>query len=211
MRRFVVVVSLALIAASMAGCAKRTAVSTGQLVDTTAGVDGPVPVPGVITAQAAIGFVPQGPYLLDVGDRLRVVVFGQEGLTNSYAVDSTGNISMPLIGAVPASGRSTRALEQEIAGRLRGGFFRDPSVSVEVDIYRPFFIMGEVLTAGQFPYVNGMTVQTAVAIAGGFSPRANRWSFEVTRRVNGQTLRAEVPATHPVVPGDTIVVKERWF
>jgi polysaccharide biosynthesis/export protein len=197
------------IALALAGCAGRPASGPGTLVDTTRGTVGPLRESGTLVPHEAIA--PQGPYLLDTGDRLRVVVFGQEGLTNSYAVDATGNISMPLIGAVPAAGRSTEVLGREIASRLRGGFIRDPSVSVEIETYRPFFIMGEVTAGGQFPFVNGMTVQNAIAIAGGFTPRANRWSIEVTRKVNGQLYRADVPLTHPMVPGDTIVVRERWF
>jgi polysaccharide export outer membrane protein len=206
MRRVLVISAIAL---SLAGCAGRPGAGPGTLVDTTRGVVGPVGPEGTLVPHEQIA--PRGPYLLDTGDRLRVVVFGQEGLTNSYAVDSTGMIAMPLIGAVPAAGRSTDMLAREIAGKLRGGYIRDPSVSVEIETHRPFFIMGEVTAGGQFPFVNGMTVQNAVAIAGGFTPRANRWRIEVTRKVNGQLYRADVPLTHPLVPGDTVVVSERWF
>lgn len=206
MRRFLVVSAIAL---ALAGCAGRPGSGPGTLVDTTRGVVGPVGDEGRLVSHDEI--TPRGPYLLDTGDRLRVVVFGQEGLTNSYAVDSTGAISMPLIGAVSAAGRSTDALSREVASRLRGGFIRDPSVSVEVETYRPFFIMGEITAGGQFPFVTGMTVQNAVAIAGGFTPRANRWNVEVTRKVNGQLYRADVPLTHRLAPGDTVVVRERWF
>ena len=114
------------------------------------------------------------PYHLDAGDRLRVVVYGQEGLTNTYAIDAGGSITMPLIGAVPARGRTTAGLAAEIAAKLRKGFIREPSVAVEVEAYRPFFILGEVAAPGQYPYVPNMTVESAVAIAGGFSPRARR-------------------------------------
>ena len=112
-------------------------------------------------------------YHLDAGDRVRVIVFGQTDLSNTYVVDQAGNLSMPLIGTVPARGRSTAEIETEIARRLRKGYVRNPDVSVEIDRYRPFFVMGEVTAAGQYPYVPGMTVQQAVAIAGGFTPRAN--------------------------------------
>jgi polysaccharide export outer membrane protein len=112
------------------------------------------------------------PYVLDAGDKLRVVVFGQEGLSNSYAVDGAGKISMPLIGAVEARGSTTAQLGTAIATRLRAGFVREPHVAVEVETHRPFFILGEITAAGQYAFVNGMTVETAVAIAGGFSPVA---------------------------------------
>ncbi len=156
-------------------------------------------------------FMPSGPYLLDTGDRLRVVVYGQEGLSNVYTVDATGQISMPLIGQVPAAGGAPAALERAIAARLRSGYIKEPHVAVEVETYRPFFIMGEVTLGGQYPYVNNMNVQMAVAIAGGYSPRADRGKVEVTRKINGVLMRAMVPPTHPLFPGDTVVIKERWF
>ncbi len=152
------------------------------------------------------------PYKLDSGDRLRVVVFGQTDLSNTYVIDQAGYISMPLIGAVAARGRSAQQLEGAIAGKLKSGsFVRDPDVSVEVDRYRPFFIMGEVTSAGQYPYVTGMTVQTAVAISGGFTPRAQKSDVDVTRQVNGKVTTIRLLPTQPVMPGDTINVRERFF
>jgi polysaccharide biosynthesis/export protein len=151
------------------------------------------------------------PYTLASGDRLRIIVFGQDNLSNSYAVDGSGRVSLPLIGPVIAVGSTTAQLERAIEQKLRAGFLREPRVSVEVEQYRPFFILGEVTTAGQYPYVNAMTVQTAVAIAGGFSPRALRTQAEITRQINGRLVTATVPVTVPVRPGDTVVVRERWF
>jgi polysaccharide export outer membrane protein len=154
---------------------------------------------------------PVGPYALASGDRLRIIVFGQDNLSNVYAVDGSGRVAMPLIGSVEANGRTTAQLERTIESRLRGGFLREPKVTVEVDAYRPFFVLGEVTSSGQFPYVNGLTVQTAIAIAGGFTPRGQRNYAELTRIIDGQAVTGSVPITHPVRPGDTIVVKERWF
>ncbi|MHB2169656.1 polysaccharide biosynthesis/export family protein [Alsobacter sp. R-9] len=153
----------------------------------------------------------EGPYTLAAGDRLRVIVFGQDNLSNSYAVDGAGRISMPLIGFVPAAGQTTAQLERSIEARLRNGFLREPKVAVEVEQYRPFYVLGEVTTSGQFPFVNGLTVQNAVAIAGGFTPRAQRDVASVTRNVRGALVSANVPMTYPVRPGDTITVHERWF
>jgi polysaccharide biosynthesis/export protein len=154
---------------------------------------------------------PAGPYALASGDRLRIIVFGQDNLSNVYAVDGSGRVALPLIGSVDAYGRTTSQLERTIESRLRGGFLREPKVTVEVDAYRPFYVLGEVASSGQFPYVNGLTVQTAVAIAGGFTPRGQRTYAELTRIVDGQPVTGSVPITHPVRPGDTIVIKERWF
>src|SRR5882757_573161 len=152
-----------------------------------------------------------GGYHLDAGDRLRVVVYGQEGLTNTYAIDAAGSITMPLIGQVTARGRTPAGLASEISAKLRGGFIRDPSVAVEVEAYRPFFILGEVAAPGQYPYVPNMTVESAVAIAGGFSPRARRDAVTVTHTDGSGTGRYVVPSGTSLSPGDTVLVGERWF
>ncbi|MBV9218730.1 MAG: polysaccharide export protein [Methylobacteriaceae bacterium] len=151
------------------------------------------------------------PYQLGAGDRVRVIVFGQDALSNSYSVDATGHISLPLIGPVEVHGMTTEQVERALEARFRNGFLRDPHVSVEVEAYRPFFVLGEVTNAGQYPYVNGMTVETAVAIAGGFTPRAAQWAADLTRVINGRQYTASVPMTEPVRPGDTILVRERLF
>ena len=152
-----------------------------------------------------------GPYRLDSGDRLRVVVFGQDGLSNSYLVSANGNIDMPLIGSVSVRGATSDELSRRIADKLRQGFIREPHVAVEVEAYRPFFILGEVTQPGQYPYVANMTAETAVAIAGGFSPRAYRRTVVLNRVINGEQVRTDVPITYPLRPGDTVNVQERWF
>ena len=151
------------------------------------------------------------PYRLDAGDRLRVVVYGQEGLTNTYSISAGGTITMPLIGAIPARGRTPQGLAADIAARLRNGFIREPSVAVEVEAYRPFFILGEVQAPGQYPYVPNMTVESAVAIAGGFSPRARKDRATLTHTDAAGTSRMIVPPGTPISPGDTVFVGERWF
>jgi len=150
-------------------------------------------------------------YHLDAGDKLRVVVYGQEGLTNTYAIDASGVITMPLIGRVPARGRTPTGLAAEIATKLRNGYIREPSVAVEVETYRPFFILGEVAAPGQYPYVPNMTVESAVAIAGGFSPRARRDYVTVTHTDASGAARIVVPLGTPIGPGDTVQIGERWF
>jgi polysaccharide export outer membrane protein len=171
----------------------------------------PAPVGYAAPMPAAMPVRYDASYHLDAGDKLRVVVYGQEGLTNTYAIDAGGAITMPLIGAVPARGRTTAGLAAEISGRLRNGYIREPSVAVEIEAYRPFFILGEVAAPGQYPYVPNMTVESAVAIAGGFSPRAKRDAVTVTRSDAGGAMRAVVPLGTPVGPGDTVYIGERWF
>lgn len=177
-----------LTAALLAGCASR-------------------PQYGVTELQAAHS----GPYRLDAGDQLRVTVFGQTDLSRVYPVDVGGNITMPLIGAVPARGRTTDMLAADISARLAANYLRHPDVTVEVQAYRPFFVLGEVQRAGQFPYVSGMTVQTAIAIAGGYTYRADREGVTITRQGHGKLIRGYAPNDVPVMPGDTIYVDERLF
>ncbi len=153
----------------------------------------------------------QQPYRLDAGDRLRITVFEQDDLTNTYVVDKAGYIAFPLVGSVPARGHTIKEIEAGVAEKLAQGFIRSPDVSVEIDRYRPFFVMGEVQTAGQYTYVPGMTVQNAIAIAGGFSARANRTNVDITRQINGKVLTGRVPITDPILPSDTIHIRERVF
>ncbi|MEQ1954794.1 polysaccharide biosynthesis/export family protein [Mesorhizobium sp. CN2-181] len=151
------------------------------------------------------------PYRLGAGDRVRVTVFEQDSLTNTYSVNSAGFIAFPLVGSVPARGSSVQELEAALAAKLREGFLRDPDVSVEVDQYRPVFVMGEVGAAGQYSYVPGLTVQKAVAMAGGFTPRANQGSVDITRDINGKVMTGRVLTSDPLMPGDTVYVRERLF
>ncbi|WP_425328474.1 polysaccharide biosynthesis/export family protein [Rhodopseudomonas palustris] len=203
-------------ALALGGCMRRqgpVAVQPGNTLDSLA-YGAPV-APGPVGA-GPIAYAPGGPgpqpeYRLDAGDRLRVVVYGQEGLTNTYAIDASGSITMPLIGSVPARGRTPAGLAAAITARLRNGFIREPSVAVEIESYRPFFILGEVLAPGQYPYVPNMTVESAIAIAGGFTPRAKRDGAILTHPENGALVRAQVPLATPLSPGDTVLVGERWF
>jgi len=154
---------------------------------------------------------PEGPYILASGDRLRVIVFGQDNLANIYTVDGEGRIAVPLIGPVRVAGGTTEAAARAIEARLRNGFIREPKVTVEIEVNRPFFILGEVTTPGQYPYVANMTAETAIAIAGGFAPRAQKGKVEISRNLPGQQFKGDVPTSFALKPGDTIVVKERWF
>jgi polysaccharide export outer membrane protein len=150
-------------------------------------------------------------YRVGAGDRLTVRVAGEADLTNDYLVDGSGNISMPYIKTTYVGGMSTQEIEKTIARRLRNGFLRNPNVSVQVTTLRPFFILGEVNTAGSFPYQPGMTVQNAVAIAGGYSARAHQGPVLITRRNVEGTRTYKAPVTTQIYPGDVIYVRERWF
>ena len=167
------------------------------------------PLPGLQGPQAVADT--DGPYLLDTGDRLRIFVYGQPNLSRGYTVDHQGRITVPLIGEVKARGLTTSDLEHAIRSRLGAQFVRDPQVTVDITQNRPFFILGEVRTAGQYPYVSGMTVETAVAIAGGYSDRASTRKFRISRRINGLVEQIEAPSDYVVQAGDTVTVFERYF
>jgi polysaccharide export outer membrane protein len=152
-----------------------------------------------------------GPYLLDSGDKLRVFVYGQPNLSRGYTVDHDGHITVPLIGTVKARGHTTQDLEHIIRRELAAEYVRDPKVTVDIQENRPFFILGEVKNAGKYPYVSGMTVETAIAIAGGYSERASTRKFRITRRINGWVEQVEAPSDYVVQPGDTVYVFERFF
>jgi polysaccharide biosynthesis/export protein len=153
----------------------------------------------------------EGPYRLDSGDELRVVVYDQPSLTNIYEVDQSGRVSLPLIGEVEARGKSTDALESTITSRYASQYLRDPDSTVEVANYRPFFVLGEVGTPGQYSYFPGMTAETAIAKAGGFSDRANKRFVRVSRRLEGRLFEGRIAVTEPIRPGDTIYVPESLF
>ena len=201
-------------ALALSGCMGRTApvaVASQNNLDAMAYGRGYAPAPVAVAYAAPAPAPVEAPYRLDAGDRLRVVVYGQEGLTNTYAISAGGTITMPLIGSVPARGRTPQGLAADIAARLRNGFIREPSVAVEVESYRPFFILGEVQAPGQYPYVPNMTAESAVAIAGGYSPRAKRDRVTLTHTDASGTSRAIVPPGTLISPGDTVLVGERWF
>jgi polysaccharide export outer membrane protein len=226
--RFLVVLLAAL---ALAGCARRSAPMPYRYAPAAQAYQAPLYQAPVYQARAARQPVYRAPvavasaaasyaaypagidlaYALDSGDRLRITVFGQEGLTNSYAVDAAGNITMPLIGPVAARGLTPDQLSQSISERLRQGYIREPHLALEIEGYRPFFILGEVTTPGQYAYVANMTVENAVAIAGGFGPRAAKSTVTLSRNQGGQVVKATVGLGYPIRPGDTLRIQERWF
>lgn len=161
------------------------------------------PLPGLSATSQA--------YRLGPGDRVKITVYGEPDLTGEFEISSDGILGFPLVGEVPAGGLSTRELEAKLAALLKDGFLRNPKVNAEVINYRPFFILGEVNKPGGYPYVNAMTIVTAVAIAGGYTPRANRSEMDIVRTVNQK--RQEIKGTEqtPLLPGDIITVRERFF
>lgn len=150
-------------------------------------------------------------YRLGPGDRVKVTVFGHDDLSGEFAIDGAGRLSLPLIREVTAAGISAADLELVIAGKLKPDYVKNPRVSVEVLTYRPFYIIGEVKNPGSYPYVSGMTVVNAVALAGGFTYRADDRKVTVIRGSNDEQSKRQVGLQTPVLPGDVIRVGERFF
>jgi polysaccharide export outer membrane protein len=172
-----------------------------------AGCGGSAPPP--LPASAA-GVSGETSYALAGGDRIKVNVFGHEDLSGEFQLDGAGNFALPLIGEVKADGLTTRELEKRIEDQFAQGYLRDPKVSIEVLNYRPFYILGEVKAPGSFPYVNGMTVLNAVALAGGFTYRADQTDI-VLRRGGANGKPYSVTGDTTILPGDVIEVQERYF
>jgi polysaccharide biosynthesis/export protein len=172
-------------------------------------VRGPLPPFGTRGQASAYEFA--SGYRVGSGDKLVIRVAGEADLSGEVPVDASGAISLPYVQTVTVAGMSTPQIEKLITNKLRAGFLRDPKVSVQVASLRPFFIMGEVTTAGSFAYQAGMTVQNAIAIAGGYNTRADKADVLITRRNAKGTQTYKVPVTTQVYPGDIVYVRERWF
>jgi protein involved in polysaccharide export with SLBB domain len=175
----------------------------------------PTAVEAAATAGAATaGGAPLGDissYRLGPGDALRVNVFRHEDLSGEFTLDGDGYFAMPLVGEILGGGRSARELENEIETALKsGGYLVEPQVSIQVLNYRPFYIIGEVNNPGSFEYVNGMTVINAVALAGGFTYRADQDDIVISRGGSSGPEIEAAPDTE-VLPGDIIEVQERFF
>lgn len=150
-------------------------------------------------------------YRLGSGDRVKVTVYGHEDLSGEFDLDSQGNISLPLIQEVQASGLTAEQLEDAITDELQPDYLKRPKVSVDVLTYRPFYIIGEVKTPGSYPYVSGITVLNAVALAGGYTYRAKTKAVLITRPDGTEKREIEADSDTPVMPGDVIEVPERFF
>jgi polysaccharide export outer membrane protein len=170
-----------------------------------------IPLAGCALAPQNYAVDTAGPYRLASGDVVRVTVYGDKDLTNTYKIDDSGAISFPLVGPVRVGGDTTASAAARLSAALANGFMRSPNVVVEVAEYRPFFIQGEVTNSGQFAYIYGMTARDAVSTAGGFKDTADRGSVMVFRPHGGEMARLHVALDFPIQPGDTVVIGERWF
>ena len=213
---------LLLAAFSLAGCANLLTGKPTQVFPGDAIAANPTGENWIATVVEPISFqtkvddevepqVDAGPYLLNSGDHVRVTVYGEPTLSNVYVVDPNGKFSVPLVGTLNARGKTTSDIDKAVTAKLAAKYVRDPHVTVNIVRNRPFYILGEVRNAGQYPYVVGMTVERAVATAGGYKAQADQSGVRLTRTINGKSEESVAATNSTIRPGDSIFVKKRPF
>jgi protein involved in polysaccharide export with SLBB domain len=169
---------------------------------------GPAPANPAVTAGAGNE---HGTYTLGAGDKLRVIVFNEENLSGEFVIDGTGYVRLPLIGQIQAAGLTVFDFEKEVTAKLNAGYLVDAKISVEVINYRPFYIIGEVNKPGEYPFVSDMNILNAVALAGGYTFRADDTYVFVRAKNATKEERVSADQNTKVNPGDIIRVAERFF
>lgn len=177
----------------------------------TARVPAPQSSPFVATQHGKGAPITDEHYRLGTGDKLRVTVYGEEDLSGEFLVDGSGQVQLPLVGNVKAAGLTLHEFIAEVTAALKDGYLRDPKVSAEVLNYRPFYIIGEVNKPGEYPYENGLNVLGAVALAGGYTYRANDNDVYIRRAGNSDEKAYPAESSTKIYPGDIIRVAERIF
>jgi polysaccharide export outer membrane protein len=177
----------------------------------TSGIGAQVSVPASAQAQTIAPAPSASSYVLGPNDRIRLKVYGEPDISGEYEIDATGQVSVPLAGHLKAAGSTTRQLERTITTALSKGIVRDPRVNVEIALYRPYYILGEVKKSGEYPYRLGLTVMDAIASAGGFTYRANENKVYLRRAGAGVEETYALDAPVQVFPGDNIRIPERYF
>lgn len=152
-------------------------------------------------------------YRLAPGDKLKVNVFNEPDLSGEYQISDDGRIAFPLIGELRVAGSSAEEFRQHLIEALRNGFVRNPRVTVEIANYRPINVIGEVRNAGQYTYRPGISIKDAIAMAGGYTYRANTGTVYVTRASGGEQISIDLKSKDDatVMPGDNIRIPERYF
>lgn len=194
MQRGVIVAMLVLLGPILAGCDSARGIAANAEPASLAAAPQPVA------------------YRLTAGDKVKVTVYNEQDLTGEFQVNDAGNVSFPLAGDIPASGATVSEFRQRLAAKLRNGFVKNPRVSVEISSYRPFNVIGEVKNAGQYPYRPGLTLNDAIAMAGGFTYRANQHTAYVRRADAGGEATVQTDKGGITIgPGDNIRIPERYF
>lgn len=167
------------------------------------------PAPAGFTADPGVSALGAS-YRLGIGDKLKITVFGEESLSGAADVNAAGQVSLPLAGEVPAQGKTLTQFRETVVNRLADGYLKNPKVTIEITNYRPFYIHGEVKSGGEFGYKSGLKLRDAVAMAGGYTYRAEQ-SYAVVTREGAGDVRIPANGTVVVLPGDNIRIPERFF
>lgn len=157
------------------------------------------------------GLHQQSVYRLGIGDKLKVTVFGETDLSGTYEINGQGHVAIPLVGEIPAKGETMIEFRDAVARKLSSGYLKNPKVSVEILTYRPIYVHGEVRTGGEFPFKNGMKLRDVIAVAGGYTYRANQKYVLLLRDGDPREQRVPMPTELIVQPGDNIRIPERFF
>lgn len=204
--RFTILAAMILLAQLLSACGSSSGgLQSSGLSAAPAGYGATVQQPVPVAAGSATA------YQLGAGDKVKVNVFGEPDLSGEFLVGDDGRVDLPLIGAVQARGQTVTQFQNAVVARYSGGYLKDPKVSVSVLNYRPFFIQGEVGKGGEYPYKAGLTIQNAVAIAGGYTYRANTSKAFVRRADQDQEVEIQTNQRVAINPGDIIRVPERFF
>jgi polysaccharide export outer membrane protein len=166
------------------------------------------PPPNFVTLDAA--GIAERTYRLGAGDKLKLTVFGEENLSGQFEVNALGQVPLPLAGEVPAKGLTLDQFRDAVAGRLANGYLKNPKVSVEVLNFRPIYVHGEVKSGGEFAFKTGLKLRDAIAMAGGYTYRANQ-SYVLVSREGEPEVKVPMPSSSPVLPGDNVRIPERFF
>lgn len=204
--RFRILAAMILVAQLLAACGSSSGVSGPSGLSAAPASYGATVQPSVPVQTSSVAA-----YQLGAGDKVKINVFGEADLSGEFLVGDNGRIELPLIGAVHAGGQTVTQFQNAVVARYSGGYLKDPKVSVSVLNYRPFFIQGEVGKGGEYPYKAGLTIQNAVAIAGGYTYRANTDKAFVRRAGQDQEVEIQTNQRVAINPGDIIRVPERFF
>jgi polysaccharide export outer membrane protein len=151
------------------------------------------------------------PPQLKAGEKIRVTVFGEPTLSGDFQIDPSGFVSLPLAGTVKAAGLTQLELEQALKAKFASGYLKDPKITVGIAEFRPFYIVGEVEKPGAYPYTGGLTVLSAIAIAGGTTYRANQSKVLIQHAGEGSMREYSTDAPIPILPGDIIQIPRRYI
>lgn len=194
MRSFQIVILLICAALSLASC--ETGASLGR---------------ATADEQAIIRSAATSGPSLQAGEKIKVIVFGEDRLTGEYEIDPAGFVALPLAGTVKAAGLTKADLEKALARKFSGEYLRNPKVTVEVSAFRPFYILGEVGKPGEYPFKSGLNVMSAIALAGGTTYRASYSTVLIQHAGEGGFKEYPMSPSIPLFPGDLVRVPARYF